>query len=81
LEWHKKSKGNGSLTSATTTLLIHGFSCLPLGLDACIKNQHCIDTWIVELLWQGASHVNLAAKQKMMLDDAGRCWMMLDDAG
>ena len=58
----QKSKGNGSLASATPALLIHSFSCLPLGLDACIKNQHCIDTWVRELLWQGASHVNLAAQ-------------------
>ena len=58
----QKSKGNGLLTSATTALLIQGLLCLPLGLDACIKNQHCIDTWVRELLWQGASHVNLAAQ-------------------
>ena len=58
----QKSKGNGLLTSATTALVIQGLLCLPLGLDACIKNQHYIDTWVRELLWQGASHVNLAAQ-------------------
>ena len=59
----QKSKGNGLLTSATTALVIQGLLCLPLGLDACIKNRHYIDTsWVGELLWQGASHVNLTAQ-------------------
>jgi hypothetical protein len=31
-----------SLASATPALLIHSFSCLPMGLDACIKNQHSL---------------------------------------